>query len=181
MVFKKVSQISVFLFAVIVSMTFGCTKPEETASVTPKIKYNGCDLIKYSDAANQIHYDLNLHIGFEDGDGDLGLESNDTLPPFNTDSKYYFNIFIEYYERINGQYTQLTNKYPFTFGDTINYNGRVPNLTPNSKHKGIQGDIAYKLEDVIPIAGDEIKFKIWIYDRALHKSNIVESPGIVLN
>jgi hypothetical protein len=178
----KRAQISGFLTAVsVILLITACSKPNGSSSNIPKITFDGCDVRDSIDTTYTKYHNVTLHIGFSDGDGDLGLSKTDINPPYDSSSIYYNDIFVAYYERINGQFRQITSKYPFSTGDTINYNGRFPSLTPIGKHKAIQGELSYTLYGVRPRAGDEVKFKVWVYDRALHKSNVVESPGIVLN
>jgi hypothetical protein len=166
--------LSVFLFS-------RCSKTGDTTSNVPKITFNGYDVHDSIDPSYDKYHNITLHIGFTDGDGDLGLDKSDSFPPFDSKSRYYFDIYVNYYELIRGKFIQIDSKYPLWSGDTVNYNGRFPSLTPVGKHKSIQGEMSYTLYGVRPRAGDQVKFEIWVYDRALHKSNVVESPGIVLN
>jgi hypothetical protein len=116
---------------------------------------------------------------FTDGDGDLGLTEADSLPPFQDSGRYYFNVYADYFEKINGEFTQLTVNYPFPFGDTIHYNARLPLLTPEGKEKAIKGTIEYDIAmNTGPKYSDVVKFRVYLYDRALHKSNEIETPEI---
>lgn len=40
-----------------------------------------------------------LNFSFTDGDGDIGLDPGDTLSPYEPDSFYYYNLYIDYYEK----------------------------------------------------------------------------------
>lgn len=107
---------------------------------------------------------------FTDGDGDIGLDENDTLPPYD------FNLFIDYYERQDGNWTQLVLSQT---GDTINFNGRIPVLTPGGKNKSISGTIEYTLDLNIFSEYDTFRYEAYLIDRALHESNRVITPALV--
>jgi hypothetical protein len=133
---------------------------------------------------------LGIIISYKDGDGDIGLNSKDTFPPFNSvqvnnkeTNKYYNNLYWEY-KALN----PITNVFepvikPNTT-DTLIFQNRVENITPDGKHKAIRGEIDW--QNSIPRLIDypdmprTVKIRIRIYDRALHESNTVESPIIVL-
>ena len=57
---------------------------------------------------------------------------------------------------------------------------RIPDLTPDDRNKAIKGIIV----DTIPLnpnpVYDTIQFSMFIYDRALHKSNVVFTPEIIV-
>ena len=124
-----------------------------------------------------------LKLTYQDGDGDLGLEKSDTLPPFNFGSEYYYNLVITYYEIRNGIITEV----PLTFYnpstqqfDTITQSARFPNLTPDAVNKSISGEIfdtlfMYNYNSDF----DTIMFEAFIYDRSLNKSNVVRTDTIV--
>ncbi len=126
---------------------------------------------------------------YKDGDGDIGLNSDDNAPPYNTDTlgpnksnsnRFANNVWIDYFQKINGQYSQPL--FPFTL-DTVNVDVRVGNLTPEGNHKAIRGEIRVQLNAVpkdYPNRSDTIKLKIRLVDRALHVSNEVESPDLYL-
>lgn len=148
---------------------------------TPALSFQSFKKITYFESGVKKD-SLIFDIAFTDGDGDVGLNNGDTLPPFNQGSKYYYNLIVKYYERINGNLTQLTKNYPLSDGDTIQYNGRIPVLTPQSKNKGIKGNIIYGIDlGTGTIRGDAVKFEFILYDRALRKSNVAESPIIIIN
>jgi hypothetical protein len=113
-----------------------------------------------------------LTISFRDGDGDIGLNSWDTYPPYDTGSIYYYNYYIDYYEKRNGSFVKVDLTVPLRY--------RIPYLTPDDPNKAIKGIIV----DTIPLnplpVYDTIQFSMYIYDRALHKSNVVFTPEIVV-
>ncbi|MES2779529.1 MAG: hypothetical protein V4651_06475 [Bacteroidota bacterium] len=133
---------------------------------------------------------LGIIIGYKDGDGDIGLNKGDTFAPFNSvkvndkeTNKYRYNLYEEYYAL-----NPITNVFepvikPNTL-DTLIYTGRVENITPDGKHKAIRGEIDWQnpipSQIEFPDMPRIIKVRVRIYDRALHESNTVESPEIIL-
>jgi hypothetical protein len=112
-------------------------------------------------------------VSFTDGDGDLGLRPDDTLPPFNSGSQYYRNFQLEMFEKINGVFT--LNPISPQLG------GRMPYLTPAGSNKALKGEIQMESNLPIGVVNDTCYFNVFIYDRALHKSNVVQTPEIVIN
>jgi hypothetical protein len=125
-----------------------------------------------------------LRVFYRDGDGDLGLEQGDTLPPFESGGDYYYNLIINYFEIQKGQRTLVplvtwnntTQQY-----DTLSLNARMPLLLPRNQRKSIQGIIDYELFVYNPLSTyDTIQFSVQIIDRSLQMSNEVITPLIVL-
>lgn len=111
-------------------------------------------------------------IGFNDGDGDIGFEEGDTLPPFNPGSIYYYNYFLKIFYKENGILKEYITPFP--------YNYRIPTITPGSRNKNITGDISLDVF-FFPIAFDTLQCEAYILDRALNQSNIAASSEFVFN
>lgn len=115
-----------------------------------------------------------LTIEFTDGDGDVGLDQTDTLPPYNPGSDYYYNFFITFYQSINGEFQEITTP----------YNSRIPDVNPNHIDKDLIGDITIEIDLNIlslVLSSDTIKMKAYMVDRALNQSNIIETPAFELD
>jgi hypothetical protein len=113
-----------------------------------------------------------LTISFKDGNGDIGLRTDQTSPPFDSGSIYYYNYIIDYYEKQHGKFVKIDLD--------PSYNARIPYLTPTDPNKAIKGIIVDTLIlNPIPVY-DTVKFKFYIYDRALNKSNVDSTPPIIL-
>lgn len=117
-----------------------------------------------------------LYINFTDGDGDIGLAEGDTVAPYNVGSDFYYNFYLDYYEKQNGVWVQRTDlNPPFYY--------RVPVLTPSGQSKALEGEIQVDIRpfyyDPTSIY-DTIMYKIRLADRALNISNEVESDEIVI-
>ena len=171
----RVFLIMVFgLFSTFI-LLFGCRKYEKFP-IVPHIDLQAFKIYHDSLFVDQVGV---IILNFTDGDGDIGL-TNDQ----NT-GNYKYNLFIKYFEKKNGKFQEiiLTTPNPQTGKpDTLWFNGRIPYLTPTGKSKAISGEIT----DTLFINNysspyDTIKYQIYIQDRALNKSNVVETPEIVVN
>lgn len=147
----------------------GCTK-EEVFPVEPNITF-----ISFTKIDNNSPIDDKgiLKIFFTDGDGDLGLDNGDTLPPFDKNSIYYYNYFIKYFEKKHGSFVEV--QLPVTF------NSRIPRLEPSGNNNSIKGEIELELYINNPFSVfDTIRFEAYIVDRALNKSNVIVTPEIIV-
>lgn len=150
---------------------YSCLKPEVVPPV-PAIEFK--DYIKYGiDSAD-------VSITFKDGDGDVGLEQSDTLPPFDPSSTYYNNIYLVYYYKgSDGLFHKYFN---IPTQDTLKYAYRIPNITPTGQNKILDGEIKVTLRPApIYVSGHTVvRFDVYIYDRALNKSNVITTPEITV-
>lgn len=147
----------------------GCLKQESYPN-TPQIEF-----VNYINVFDTGQYAVKgiLTISFRDGDGNIGLNSFDTFPPFNKEGEYYYNYVITYFEKQNGVFTKIDLEPPFS--------ARIPVLTPLEPNKAIKGVIVDTLGPLNPFPlFDTIKFEAFIYDRTLNKSNVISTPEIIL-
>jgi len=137
-----------------------------------------------------------LTISYKDGDGNIGLEEADSLPPYMQDTlghetgvsgtwnlnRFANNVWIDYFQKFNGVYSIPVKL--FTTLDTLrSWDVRVGNLTPDGTHKAIRGDIQVTLNALThayPFRSDTVKLKVRLVDRALNVSNEVESPDLIV-
>jgi hypothetical protein len=166
------------LLALICAIVFYSCKKEENFSVIPAITFSEFKIFGTDSATCKIN--------FTDGDGDIGLDPFDTLPPFNLNSRYNSDLFLVYYfqdtltkvwKPFNLKALTDTNRLHF---DTLQFKYRIPNLTQNGQKKSLQGEIKVRLLPpyTIPYQGcycRNYKYKITLVDRALHVSNEVET------
>ena len=147
---------------------FGCVK-QENYPVEPKIEF--LSFITLFDTGEYAVKGI-LNISFTDGDGDIGLSSYQTSPPFDTGSPYYYNYVITYFEKQQGVFVPLDLNPPFSY--------RIPVLNWEFPGKPIKGTITDTLELNPKPVFDTIRLEAFIYDRALHKSNVISTPEIIL-
>lgn len=168
----------VVLFLLMLSALYSCTK-KDCEEPAPSIEY--LDFIVNTDTSV-------LQFSFEDCNGDLG--SRDTS---------VFNLFIDYYEYDDstGYHSVLADVYEFKKDtaindtviagdtvkagevysyqvyagkDTVNYEMRIPTLTPDGNNKSITGTIDVALDTRIRFS-DKVMYIFYIVDNATNKSN----------
>lgn len=144
----------------------GCMK-KESFPVTPYIEFRG-----FSSLFDTGFYAKKgiLTIYFTDGDGDLGYGDDDTYPPFDSTGAYYYNFVVDLFGMKNGVFEHVSTAMPLS--------SRIPKLTTET-NKAIKGTINDTIP-LFPLSYDTIRFDVYITDRALHKSNIISTPPIIL-
>jgi hypothetical protein len=168
-VMKAFSKILIFLLLMGFAFFYSCKKPE-TYPVIPAIQFESFTKIQNLTGKDEKGI---LKISFTDGDGDIGLAPEDTLAPYNSGSKYYYNFFIDYYEKQNGTYAKVN--LPMT------NNSRIPVITPDGETKSVKGDIEVVLFINNLLSDfDTIYYEASICDRALHVSNVIKTPDIII-
>lgn len=165
----------IYLFSILlltITSIFSCKKPEQYSEI-PEITFKNI-LIEntYDTLDNQIKR-VNLNFYVVDGDGDIGLDTSEHYPPYDTSSVYYHNLFITESQKKNGIFEPIDLTVPLYY--------RIPYIVQKGKNKTLKADIFIKIDYTIPSLYDTIKYDFYIYDRAFHKSNTVSSSEIVLN
>lgn len=161
-----------------VAMFSSCAEKTEFSEI-PFIQFTTFEQLKTASGKDSIGI---LKLYFTDGDGDMGLNSSDTLSPYNKGSQYYYNFFITYFEKQNGVWTKVVLPPPFPGADTLTNNSRIPNLTPTGQNKSLEGEISMQLFTNNPFSPyDTIRYDVRICDRALNMSNLVQTPEIILD
>lgn len=170
--YKNILLVSLFGFFLCIA--FSCRKTEEYP-VIPAISFKSFEKYSHKNGVGGLIDDsLNLIISYTDGDGDVGIPQDDTSPPFNAGSPYFYNMVVKYFKKTRGVYTERVLDPP--------YSARIPDLTPKGNHKAIKGDIKLLMPFIDFQANyDTIHCEVFIYDRALHKSNVITTPDIVVN
>lgn len=160
---KNQSKLGLIFLSLALALMARCKKMEDFPD-EPHIEFES--FTKLYNAQNEVLKGV-LRFSFTDGDGDIGLTPADTVPP------YEYNLFIDYYEKRDGTFEKVE------FNE-ITLNARIPLLTPEGAVKSVEGSI----EDTIDVnyysPYDTIKLEFYIVDRALHESNKVETPEIIL-
>ncbi|WP_375560055.1 hypothetical protein ACE193_20405 [Bernardetia sp. OM2101] len=169
-------KIAAFLFVGLFFLT-GCFAEPDYPN-TPQIEFVSLQNLASKSRTNVDSVVITLF--FQDGDGDLGLTSTDTLPPFSdrnsdgTVNRFRHNFFADV-ERLNedGEFE------PVTFASqNFNLNSRFPVLNTLEKETALEGDLRYSLTlfatSFSPVQnGDVLRYKISIADRNLNESNVI--------
>lgn len=145
---------------------FSCSKGK-TYPTTPEINVLAAEVVDTGIVKATIQ--------FTDGDGDIGLSAGDTVAPYDSASGFYNNLLVNYYEMKSGVWTKVL---PSGY--------RIQPITPAGKDKQLEGEIEIQLfyktrKDLQPgeTYFEEMKYDFQLIDRALNKSNVSETKGII--
>ena len=150
-------------------------------SNTPAITFRSINkTVIFNNVTKSFRDSLGIAIDYQDGDGDLGLDSV-ARRTGNYKGEYANNFIVSGFRKVSGQYV--------AFSSTANagFSGSFPKLNESGKSRPIKGTINYgfSLEKPSPItaykAGDTLRFDIYIYDLALNRSNTVTTDVVVLS
>ncbi len=150
---------------------FGCVlsscEDDNNFSDIPFLEYRGHEFKVEQDSRI-----IEMELYFNDRDGNIGLELEDSLEPFNPGSKYFNNLWVWVYTVRNGVQTAAN---PDT---SIGFSGRIPNLTPEGQNKSLEGTIFYDISASALAPGDTILCEFLLLDRDLNRSDTARSPLI---
>ena len=111
-----------------------------------------------------------LFLGFEDGDGNFGLEQADTTGAFCQGCPFHHNVFCTYQELRNGEWTSIEldpdlGQVPFHY--------RAPLIAPTGQNKTQRGTITVELQPRYYLTSlwDTLRFAVHIVDRDLQSSD----------
>ncbi len=167
---RHIRYIPLILF---ISVLFigGCIK-EKNFPPQPVIEFD--QFITYVGKSNIVD-SADCIIKFQDGDGDIGIAVNDTFSKPNLRMKYL-------YKGTDGLFHPFDALVSTTAMDTLFFEYRIPNITPNGQYKALDGTIKAKLRTspVFFPTHKVVKFEIILTDRAGNHSNMVSTNEIQL-
>jgi len=165
---KLYTKISfILLFPLLAGFT-GCVK-EQQYPVVPHIEYGGFYTIRDVSGKDSIGA---VTVSYTDGDGDIGLFAWDTVEP------HKYNFYLKFMQQLDNQLVEVK-----PVDSSVTFNARIPYLTPVGRNKNIKGDITMTLQLYFArqiLQSDTIAFEIYIKDRALNSSNVVQTPLFVI-
>ena len=142
----------------------GCQRPVRYPP-EPYLEYRGYEILAATD--DRPFPALQVEVYFRDGDGDIGLEPGDTMPPHFCDTcKYFHNLFTTVFNKIDGDYV-LPFEEP----------SRIRDITPIGQNKTLEGTFFYRV-NLNNRSADTLRVDMQLVDRALNKSNIETTPDI---
>lgn len=165
---NRYTKISLFLLVILIAGLTGCIQ-EEQYPIKPEIEFRGFATAKDINGRDSLGA---VTISYTDGNGDIGLFSWDTVEP------YKYNFYLKFMQVINKQLVEVK-----PVDSTVTFNARIPILTPLGRNKNIKGEITEYLELYFArplLQSDSVAFEIYIKDRALLLSNVVQSPVYIL-
>ena len=177
---KSFMKVRYFSFTLILTgiVILACKKPDEFP-LEPVITFKSISSLQ-----NLQGYDekISVVLGFTDGDGDIGYKNrgeNDAIFD-DPNSIYYNNYFVTYSLFRNGVWSTVSTTVPILPPiDPIA--GRLPYITPNGKNKSLKGEISCDIDVPLQATQDTFRLDLFIYDRSLHKSNIITTTEFILN
>ena len=163
---KKFS-IGIIVFLLVIA-TFSCRR-EPKYSIVPHIEFVSLEKV---DNGTGHDSQAELTIYFQDGDGDIGLDNTDRDSVFRVDSPYYYNFFIDFYEKQQGEWVKIDLPTPL--------HSRVPHLSDNVP-ESIEGKLTILTYVNNPFSPyDTVRLTCWLVDRALHHSDTIVTPEIIV-
>jgi hypothetical protein len=111
-----------------------------------------------------------LTFRFQDGDGDLGLDS-----PQQTGAVDSTNLFFTLYRKTGGAFQEVANNDPLR---PSSY--RIPFMDRQGQNKILRGNISITFLYLFYYPSDTIKYKFYVKDRGQHLSNVDSSCVVVL-
>ena len=178
------------LFALLCAAATSCISPPDFSD-TPRIKFENLDIVRLPNPPGfQTEYSDTIRIYFEDGNGDLGLSTTDTMPPYDRTvdpvtkevNENYYNYFVQ--TQIKNPSTGDWEDYVATGLPAGVYNSRYPRLAPESdKEAPLKGTLKFNTSVTVgPVfpPGSEIRYRVSIKDRALNRSNEIFTSSHVI-
>jgi hypothetical protein len=174
---KKKLRYNAPLLLVLLATAFACNKPPHYP-VEPKIEFRRIESYPVFNQGTKKD-SLVIVTRFEDGDGDLGLSSEEVLVPPYTEGNNNINYLVETFVKKQGAAAFSKLDLPAT-------SGRFFRLSPDNRVGPLEGDLRYSgikipAQNIFNLkAGDEIKFRVQIRDRALNTSNTVDTDAHII-
>ncbi len=135
-----------------------------------KTTYNTVPEIEYRSFSPNTDESAEISIKFKDGDGDIGTTTNDTTK----------NLWVNYYYK-----DTITQKYiAFCYAcgtDSLKTAYVVKQTEGSYQGKPISGELSVKLQQYRHSKKiKNIKYVIYLYDKAGNKSNVITTPELVV-
>jgi hypothetical protein len=164
---KKSVQMIILSFILIMVISWSCENfvvyPE-----TPEIQFKSLLIEDSLDLENPNNSKKKFLLTFSiiDGDGDVGIyyKNGSIFPGFEDFGNR--DLFVTLYEKQSGDFIarQL-------------YDYAIPYIELEGQDKSIKADIEIKISIPFGIYNyDTVKYSLYMYDRAKHLSNTIESP-----
>ncbi len=146
----------------ILCISYACTEYPQYPDI-PQVSY-----LYTNSTITQTDKHIDFTFLLQDGDGDVGLSNADTAKPY-TDSLYY---------NFHSKIRVTKNNNSFILPYSLQY--RIPQIRNKNSKKFIKADVTISIDfaqNLFPY--DTIQLIYYVYDRALHKSNIDTSKAII--
>lgn len=98
-------------------------------------------------------------------------------------NEFHYNIMVKFFTKKNGVYSEFDFETAFDPICGENFNGRYPLLNDPNRDRPLEGKLKYKMESVgfeFLFRQDTVMLEVYIFDRALNRSNTIQTPDFVL-
>ncbi len=148
---------------------------------TPEIEFQSINKSIIFDPLTLVQTDsITISLDFKDGDGDLGLNTGEANTGKYVD-EFAKNFHLTFFKKENGVFRDITNDGP----EPLDFGGTFERLAPTDEIAPIQGTLSNHLlllhvnnSDFIS-QHDTLRFEVYVYDRALNRSNTITTSEIV--
>lgn len=161
---------------------YACVEPMEFPP-EPYLEFRSNILGHTLSASGDTVPSLQVEFYFQDGDGDIGRESEEEIYPYVGDSLH--NLHFQLYEILSD--STLRKVYlPDSTGELhpIEYRYHLHYIEPVNANNALRGTIRWAVDDFPSTAafmeGKDVCYSIYLYDRALNKSNVIYTDPIRL-
>ena len=167
---RRINRHTAVTAILIVLAVYSCTKIESFPP-EPEIEYQSFDLRDTVILSNPAKVG-DLVVSFVDGDGDIGWEEPDTIPP---DDSTAYNLFFTLFEKLDGDFIEVDTP---AIAAPIRY--IIPFIEREGQNKTMKGTIKVRFQYLF-FNFDTIRYDFYMVDRSFNQSNVESTPEIVLN
>lgn len=151
----------------------GCVEPKEFSDI-PYLEYRSASVSGRIDPTGDTVPVLDLTFYFQDGDGDIGTDGDETVLFFALQDKLNDSLYEQVY---------AVDDRGESFA--IEYKYMLHPIEPVTSNGAVYGTMTWRMEEFADIArefnGHTIRFAIWLYDRKQQKSNVIHSEDLRLS
>ncbi len=166
----RINKYVIFCLFVVLILD-SCTKIEHLSPI-PSIKFNSFSIFDTTDILGNVSKAGRLNFYFEDGDGDVGLNS----PSSTGNQADSTNLFFTLYRKIDGEML------PASPGDPLYPSSyRIPYMVRLGQNKILRGTISVTFLYLLYETTDTIQYDFYLKDRALNESNVATTSEIVIS
>lgn len=159
------------LLIVFATVFIGCIEVDDVSEI-PEIKYVSSESDLVADALGNESKYVKLVFNLLDGDGNVGLLPEDSVPPFV--GAFRHNFFYDLLVKENSRFKVWD-------GLVINYFD-IPFLEPQGQNKLLNARVSIDFYfPTLLLPYDTVYLKFFIYDRAFNRSNVDSTQVIIFN
>ena len=164
------NEMRTFKYLLIIGLIipYGACKEIEQLPPVPKIEFTSFAVFDTTDILGNDAKGGRLKFYFEDGDGDIGLQSPDIEQTDTT------NLFFTLYRKTGGSMV------PAPVNDPLRPSSyRIPYMDRPGQNKILKGTIAVTFLYLFYSENDTIRYDFYVKDRANNESNTASTSEIV--